>query len=118
MYIVTISNWFNAWEELNLVGLYDRKGRGRKPKFNSEQKEQIVAWTKEYPKKISLVKEKAKQNWNVSVSKDTIKRILKNENMSWRRIRKRVGRVRERPGRLWTREESHNPRNIKKKSKN
>ncbi|MBO1345926.1 MAG: helix-turn-helix domain-containing protein [Hormoscilla sp. GUM202] len=37
--IVTIYNWFNAWEELNLVGLYDRKGRGRKPKFNSEQKE-------------------------------------------------------------------------------
>ena len=35
------------------------------------------------------MKEKAKQNWNVSVSKDTIKRILKNENMSW--IRKRVG---------------------------
>ena len=31
------------------------------------------------------------ENWNVSVSKDTIKRILKNENMSWRRIRKRVG---------------------------
>ncbi|MBO1345925.1 MAG: hypothetical protein EBE86_000300 [Hormoscilla sp. GUM202] len=57
-----------------------------------------MAGIKEYPKKISLVKEKAKENWNVSVSKDTIKRILKNENMSWRRIRKRVGRVRERPG--------------------
>ena len=50
-----------------------------------------MAWTKEYPQKIELVKEKAKENWNVSVSKDTIKRILKNENMSWRRIRKRVG---------------------------
>ena len=37
--IVTIYNWFNAWEELKLVGLYDRKGRGRKPKFNSEQKD-------------------------------------------------------------------------------
>ena len=91
LYILTIYNWFNAWEYLNLVGLYDRKGRGRKPKLNSEPKEQIVAWTKEYPQKIELVKEKAKENWNVSVSKDTIKRILKNENMSWRRIRKRVG---------------------------
>ncbi|MBC6422671.1 MAG: helix-turn-helix domain-containing protein [Hormoscilla sp. SP12CHS1] len=89
--IVTIYNWFNAWEYLNLVGLYDIKGRRRKPKLNSEPKEQIVAWTKKYPKKIELVKEKAKENWNVSVSKDTIKRILKNENMSWRRIRKRVG---------------------------
>ena len=69
--IVTIYNLFNAWEELKLVWLYDRKEHGRKPKFNSEQKEQIVAWTawtKEFPQKIELVKEKAKENWNVSVS--------------------------------------------------
>jgi len=36
------------------------------------------------------VKEKIKETWNVEVSKDTIKRILKNAKMSWRRIRKRV----------------------------
>ena len=56
---------------------------------NLIRNKKIVAWTKESPKKIELVKEKAKENWNVSVSKDTIKRILKNEK--WRRIRKRVG---------------------------
>jgi len=64
------------------VGLDDRKGRGRKPKFNSEQKEIIVVGTKEFPKKIKLVKEKIKQEWNVEVSNDTIKRILKNAKMS------------------------------------
>ena len=89
MTLVTISNWFDAWEDLQLVWLYDRKGRGdvlgvvrvargispfvrialpgdtstpstpgRKPKFNSEQKEQIVVGTKEFPKKIKFVKEK------------------------------------------------------------
>ena len=36
------------------------------------------------------MKEKIKETWNVEVSKDTIKRILKNAKMSWRRIRKRV----------------------------
>jgi len=87
---VTIYNWFDAWEDRQLVGLYDRKGRGRKPKFNSEQKEQIVLWAKEFPRKIELVKEKIKETWNMSVSKDTIKRILKEANMSWRRIKKRV----------------------------
>ncbi|MBC6473317.1 MAG: helix-turn-helix domain-containing protein [Hormoscilla sp. GM102CHS1] len=79
---MTIYNWFDAWEEFQIVGLYDRKGRGRKPKFNSEQIEQIVVWTKEFPKQIKLVKEKIKQEWDVEVSNDTIKRILKNANMS------------------------------------
>jgi len=53
--LVTIYNWFDAWESRQLVGLYDRKGRGRKPKFTPEQKEQIVLWAKEYPQKIELV---------------------------------------------------------------
>ncbi|MBC6473103.1 MAG: helix-turn-helix domain-containing protein, partial [Hormoscilla sp. GM102CHS1] len=26
--LVTIYNWFDAWEEFQLVGLYDLKGRG------------------------------------------------------------------------------------------
>ena len=34
----TLYNWFNAWNESGLLGLYDRPGRGRKSKLNEEQK--------------------------------------------------------------------------------
>jgi len=56
--------------------------KGVAGKQNLIQNKKIVAWTKESPKKIELVKEKIKEEWGVEVSKDTIKRILKNSNMS------------------------------------
>ncbi|MEA5512320.1 helix-turn-helix domain-containing protein [Crocosphaera sp. UHCC 0190] len=37
----TIYNWFTKWEDEGIVGLYNKKGRGRKPKFNEEQKKLI-----------------------------------------------------------------------------
>ena len=37
---ITIYNWFNAWEENHLAGLYNHPGRGRKPLFTPEQKSQ------------------------------------------------------------------------------
>jgi len=46
---VTIYNWFDAWEDLQSGYMIES---GRKPKFNSEQKEQIVRWAKEFPQKI------------------------------------------------------------------
>ena len=30
----TIYNWFKSWESESIVGLYNKPGRGRKPKFN------------------------------------------------------------------------------------
>lgn len=57
----TIYNWLNAWEEWGFIGLYDEKGRGRKPLFNSEQKEPIKKWTKEHPQKLDLVLNKVEK---------------------------------------------------------
>lgn len=87
---LTIYNWFNDWEEKGLVGLYDKKGRGRKSKLNDEQKEQIKKWTKQNPKNLDLVRKTIKTEWNIEVSKDTIKRILNLLSMSWHRIKRGV----------------------------
>ena len=38
---ITIYNWFKAWEENHLAGLYSHPGRGRKSSFTPEQKTQI-----------------------------------------------------------------------------
>lgn len=87
----TLYNWLNAWEQRGILGLYNRPGRGRKPLFNDEQKKQIKEWVEENPKNLKAVIEKIKEEWNIECSKDTIKRIIKSLNMTWRRVRKAVG---------------------------
>ncbi|MGK7951668.1 MAG: IS630 family transposase [Xenococcaceae cyanobacterium] len=86
----TIYNWFNNWESLGLVGLYNREGQGRKKIFDKEQQKIIKNWVKETPKNLSKVQEKIKTTWGIKVSKDTIKRVLKSVGMKWLRLRKRV----------------------------
>lgn len=87
---ITIYNWFEAWEKNHLAGLYSRPGRGRKPSFTPEQKSQIKEWVKENPKNLNGVISKIKEIWNITTSKDTIKRVLKSLSMKWHRVRKIV----------------------------
>lgn len=87
---ITIYNWFNAWESRHFSGLYDRKGRGRRPILNKDQRDQIREWVKQYPKNLNKIVGLVRDEFDLDVSKDTIKRILKALQFSWRRIRKIV----------------------------
>lgn len=86
----TVHNWLRAWETEKFIGLYDQPGRGRKPTFTAKQKEQIRDWVKQDPKNLKQVLAQVKKVWGISVSKDTIKRVLKALNMSWHRMRRVV----------------------------
>lgn len=86
----TIYNWFNDWEDYQLIGLYNRKGRGRKSKLNSQEKEIVKEWVKSSPKNLEKVKVKIKKEWEIEISKETIKRIIKEKKMGWYRVRRRV----------------------------
>jgi transposase len=88
----TIYNWFVAWESDKFVGLYDRGGRGRKPTFSPDQQQQIREWAKESPNQLKQVLQKIQAAWGITVSKDTLKRVLKRLAMSWRRARRVVAR--------------------------
>jgi len=72
---LTLSNWFNNWDSQGLVGLSDRKGRVRKCKLNKSQKQQVKKWTKETPKNLEYVKKRIKEEWDILVSNDTIKKV-------------------------------------------
>ncbi len=87
----TIYNWFNSWEMQGLVGLYNRPGRGRKATFSLEQKQQIRDWAQQSPRQLKQVMEKVEAQWNISVSRQTIKRVLKAAGLSWHRFRRIVG---------------------------
>lgn len=85
----TIYNWFNAWEDKRLVGLYDAKGKGRKPLLTQKQKEQVKEWAKQFPKNIKKIGALIKEEFGISVSEKTIQRLLKRLGLSWLRIQKK-----------------------------
>ena len=85
---VTIYHWFNAWESRRLCGLYERKGRGRSPKFTQEQKEQIRQWAKAFHKNLHQIRLLIYETFNIEVSKETIKSVLKCMQCGWHRIRR------------------------------
>lgn len=87
----TIYNWFARWESEGIVGLYNKPGKGGKPTFNPEQKAQIKEWAKQEPRQLKQVVQKVTEEWGISISTKTIKRILKTLSMSWHRMRRAVG---------------------------
>jgi len=78
----TIFNWIKTWEKNGLVGLYNRKGQGRKPTFNQEEKTEIKSWVEENPKNLKKVLGKIEEKWPKKISKKTLTRILKSLKMS------------------------------------
>lgn len=85
----TIYTWLDLWETKHFVGLYDKKGRVRKPKLNNDQRLAVKEWSKEHPKNLKKVVALVKEDYDISVSKYTIGRILRNLGFSWRRVRKK-----------------------------
>jgi transposase len=87
----TMYNWFNNWEAQGVLGLYNRPGQGRKGTFNAEQIEQIQVWVQQQPRQLKQVAQKIHEEWGISTSTETIKRVLKAMRMSWHRFRRVVG---------------------------
>ena len=89
----TLYNWLSRWEKQGLNGLYNEKGRGRKPKLSPKQKVQVKQWVKEEPKSLKKVMTKIYQQWGVNVSQETIKRIIKKLNMIWKRMKRGLSKT-------------------------
>lgn len=81
----TLYNWLTKWEKRGLIGLYNKKGRGRKAKLSKEQTQPVKEWIKEEPKTLKKVVVKIRKEWGINVSKETIKRIAKKCNMTGKR---------------------------------
>lgn len=74
----TIYNWINRWESKGMIGLYNKPGRGRKRIFKPEQEAEIREWAKQEPRQLKKTLQKIKSSWDIEVSTETIKRILRN----------------------------------------
>jgi transposase len=87
----TMYNWLNRWESEGMLGLYNKPGRGRKQTFDCTQLAQIRDWVKSEPRQLKQAVQKIQQEWDITISTETIKRILKSFSMSWHRMRRGVG---------------------------
>lgn len=84
----TISLWFNLWDSIGLIGLFDEKRSGRPEILSSDEKVEAIKSAKESPRNLRLSLADLYDKTKKMVSLDTLKRILKSANFSWRRARK------------------------------
>ena len=85
---IPIYHWFHAWETRHLAGLYDQAKQERPPKCTPEQTAQMRQWAKAFPKNLKTISALVAEHFDLRISKQTLKRILKSLAFSWRRVRK------------------------------
>ncbi len=91
----TIYNWLSKWKKKGLLGLYNQKGRGRKPILNQEQEAEVKEWVKQEPKNLKKLLNKIQEKWSIKLDKETVKRIIKKLKMTWRRMKRGLSKAAE-----------------------
>ncbi len=84
----TISAWLDAWEQRGVDGLYDRPRSGCPVTLTKEEQKIAISLVKQYPRRIKLVIHKLAEQVGKTVSKSTIKRIVKAAKGRWKRVRR------------------------------
>ena len=84
----TVSTWFSNWEKNGIDGLVDCQGRGRRGILTEKQQISLVQRVEKSPRSLKSVLAKFEEDLGISVSIDTIKRICKQADLVWKRVRK------------------------------
>src|SRR5215813_851855 len=84
----TVSNWLDRWKDGGTGGLNDQEGRGRKPILNEKEQKQAIEIVEKDPRSTNRSLSKIEKKTGKKISRDTLKRLLKKGNKSWKRIRK------------------------------
>jgi transposase len=84
----TVSNWLDRWEDGGTEGLQDQEGRGRKPILNEKEQKQAIKIVEKDPRSSKRSLSKIEGKTGKKISRDTLKRILKKGNKTWKRLRR------------------------------
>jgi len=82
---LSVSTWFNLWESEGIKGLELKPGRGRPSKLRVDDPEQVKtvkALVENEPQNLKRVVGQVKSELGIELSKRTLKRFLKNLNIS------------------------------------
>lgn len=84
----TVTRWLDRWEEDGTNGLHDQEGRGRKPILNQREQKQAIKIVEKDPRSSKRSLNKIEEKTHKKISRQTLKRILKKGNKTWKRLRR------------------------------
>jgi transposase len=84
----SVYNWVTQYEKEGIEGLKDRPISGRPPTLTETDKQQIEEFIRETPQQPKVVLAKIETELGKTISRDTLKRTLKESGHSYRRVRK------------------------------
>jgi transposase len=91
----TVSRWIDQWNERSLDGLLRNPGQGRKPTLEEHEEKQVLAWLDEDPRNLARLLAKIESDLGKSISRDTLKRLLKRHGKVWKRMRASLAEKRD-----------------------
>jgi transposase len=84
----TAATWLNSWENNGICGLLDDFRSGRPPKLPEENKDETLQLIIESPRSLKTVIAQLSEKFNIELSCSTLKRLCKQANLCWKRVRK------------------------------
>jgi transposase len=84
----TVSNWLDRWKDHGPHGLDDQAGRGRPSILNEKEQKQAIKIVEKDPRSAQRSLSRIEKKTGKKISRDTLKRLLKKGNKTWKRIRR------------------------------
>lgn len=91
----TVFGWLNAWERVGLLGLRDREHSGWPRKGTEADREQLFQHVREAPHQLRALPALFQERTGLSVSRDTVRRWLKEKGWTWKRCRRSLKEKRD-----------------------
>src|SRR5262245_17585317 len=85
-----VSEWLEWWEESQCDGVDDDPRSGRPPKLTEKEQKHAVKLTHKEPRSLRQGLTAIATKIGKTISRDTLKRILKAEEYGWKRLRRSV----------------------------
>jgi transposase len=86
----TVGTTFDKWKRDGIAGLFDDPRSGRPSKLSDDEADEAVKLLKEEPRSIKKALAATREKTGKEISEWTLKRIAKNAELRWKRMRRSV----------------------------
>jgi len=86
----TVSRWIDQWNERQIDGILTREGQGRPRIFSEDEEKTLILALAHEPRSIKRVAVEVDEETGKKASLQTVKRVAKEFDKCWKRIRKTV----------------------------
>ncbi len=84
----TASIWLESWETNGVCGLLDKPGRGRHKIISDTKEAEVIEVITASPRSLNQALVEMQKRWNITISKETLRRLCKKAGLIWKRVRK------------------------------